>query len=83
MNRLLFCFLIMACTTAHAEVYRWTDANGKVHFSDKRPKSAAEDITEKVMKQRMVKKTTIDLALMNKKRFERITGGKYTLVSVK
>mgnify|MGYP002859665011 CR=1 FL=1 len=40
-----------------------------------------KDITEKVMKQRMVKKTTIDLALMNKKRFERITGGKYTLVS--
>lgn len=40
-----------------------------------------KDITEKVMKQRMVKKTTIDLALMNKKRFERITGGKYSLVS--
>jgi len=38
-----------------------------------------KDITEAVMKQRMVKKTTIDLALMNKKRFERISGNKYTL----
>ena len=39
-----------------------------------------KEITEKVMKQRMVKKTTIDLALMNKKRFERVAGGKYALV---
>lgn len=42
-----------------------------------------KEITEKVMKQRMVKKTTIDLALMNKKRFERVPGGKYNLVSNK
>ncbi len=40
-----------------------------------------KDITEKVMEQRMVKKTTIDLALMNKKRFQRVAGGKYALVS--
>lgn len=39
-----------------------------------------QKITEEVMKQRMVKKTTIDLALMNKKRFQRVTGGKYELV---
>ncbi len=39
-----------------------------------------KEITEEVMKQRMVKKTTIDLALMNKKRFERQTGNKYALV---
>lgn len=39
-----------------------------------------QDITEQVMKQRMVKKTTIDLALMNKQRFQRAGGGKYTLV---
>lgn len=37
-------------------------------------------ITDEVMKQRMVKKTTIDLALMNKKRFQRLTGGTYALV---
>ncbi len=39
-----------------------------------------KEIAEKVMEQRLVKKTTIDLALMNKKRFERITGNKYQLV---
>lgn len=39
-----------------------------------------KEIAEEVMKQRMVKKTTIDLALMNKKRFVRQTGNKYTLV---
>lgn len=39
-----------------------------------------KDITEKVMEQRMVKKTTIDLALMNKKRFERLPGSKYQLI---
>lgn len=39
-----------------------------------------QKITEEVMKQRMVKKTTIDLALMNKKRFQRLPGSKYTLV---
>lgn len=42
-----------------------------------------KDITEQVMKQRMVKKTTIDLALMNKKRFERQVGGKYSLITSK
>lgn len=40
-----------------------------------------KEITEQVMKQRMVKKTTIDLALMNKKRFERVSGGKYALIA--
>ncbi len=39
-----------------------------------------KEITDEVMKQRMVKKTTIDLALMNKKRFERQSGNKYILV---
>jgi hypothetical protein len=39
-----------------------------------------KEIAEEVMKQRMVKKTTIDLALMNKQRFIRQTGNKYTLI---
>ncbi len=29
---------LLATTPAHAEVYRWTDANGAIHFSDKPPK---------------------------------------------
>ncbi len=40
-----------------------------------------QEIADEVMKQRLVKKTTIDLALMNKKRFQRLSGGKYALVS--
>ncbi|MGF2733994.1 DUF4124 domain-containing protein [Marinobacter sp. DUT-1] len=29
---------LLATTPANAEVYRWTDANGAIHFSDKPPK---------------------------------------------
>lgn len=36
---LLFCSLMTV--PAHAEVYRWTDANGSIHFSDT-PPSAQE-----------------------------------------
>ncbi len=40
---------------AQAEVYRWVDANGKVHFSDRKPLSAtAEDVSGRL------KKTNID-----------------------
>lgn len=38
-------------TIANAEVYRWTDANGKVHYTDKKPAAKAENITDKVNKQ--------------------------------
>ncbi len=55
------------------------DVIGDVLKKAKRPLTKKE-ITEEVMKQRMVKKTTIDLALMNKKRFERQTGNKYTII---
>lgn len=40
-----------------------------------------KNIIEEVLKQRMVKKTTIDLALMNKKRFTRLPGANYTLTT--
>jgi len=55
------------------------DVIAEVLKKTKQPMTKKE-ITEEVMKQRMVKKTTIDLALMNKKRFERQTGNKYALV---
>ena len=38
-----------------------------------------EEITERVMTQRLVKQTTVNLALMNKDRFERMREGKYRL----
>ena len=30
-------FLLVPALAAHADLYRWTDANGQVHFSDKKP----------------------------------------------
>lgn len=30
----------MICVTAEAEIYKWKDANGKVHFSDTKPEQA-------------------------------------------
>lgn len=35
----------------NAEVYRWVDSNGKVHYTDKKPAEDAEDVTKKVTKQ--------------------------------
>jgi len=64
MKRFLFCFLILICVNTHAEVYRWTDANGKVHYGDKKPKSAAEDITEKV------KQTNVDTSTAEHQKLE-------------
>lgn len=37
---LLLCVLHAA---AHADVYRWTDADGRVHFGDKPPRDAATE----------------------------------------
>lgn len=31
-------FLLFSSALLHAEIYQWTDANGKVHFGDKAPK---------------------------------------------
>jgi hypothetical protein len=50
MNKLVLSFLITASVCAQAEVYRWTDANGKVHFGDKKGGTSAENITAKVSK---------------------------------
>ncbi len=44
--------LTLSCTT-QAEVYRWTDAEGKVHYSDKKPTRDAQNITREVSKQNL------------------------------
>ncbi len=64
MIKLALGVLILLSCTAQAEVYRWTDANGKVHFGDKKPKAAAEDITEKV------KKTNVDTSTSEHQKLE-------------
>ncbi|HWV14800.1 MAG TPA: DUF4124 domain-containing protein [Cellvibrio sp.] len=51
-NLILITCYLLASVTASAEVYRWTDKDGKLRYSDKRPKKvAAEDITATVNKQ--------------------------------
>jgi len=44
--------LLVAIQTAHAEIYRWVDENGKTHFSDKPShKIQSEDISETLEQQ--------------------------------
>lgn len=64
MIKLALCIFMFVSCGAYAEVYRWTDANGKVHFGDKKPKTAAEDITEKV------KKTNVDTSTREHQKLE-------------
>lgn len=39
----LLALLTAVVTTAPAEIYKWTDAQGNVHFGDQPPKSAASE----------------------------------------
>jgi len=64
MKWFFYSFLILMCANIQAEVYRWTDANGKVHYGDKKPKSTAEDITEKV------KQTNVDTSTAEHQKLE-------------
>lgn len=34
---------ILASSLSQAEVYKWTDSSGKVHFSDQKPESVAAE----------------------------------------
>jgi hypothetical protein len=49
-NIMMF-FLIITCSTLHAEVYKWIDENGKPQFSDKPPaEKKAESIGQTLEK---------------------------------
>ena len=37
MKALILCCLLLGMATAHAELYYWTDAHGKKHYSDTPP----------------------------------------------
>lgn len=37
MHKILAVWMVLACTLADAQVYRWVDEDGKVHFSDRKP----------------------------------------------
>jgi glutaredoxin len=40
MNKSAFLFLLTSALTAHAGVYKWTDAQGHTHYSDSPPPTA-------------------------------------------
>ena len=42
MARLLAAVLLLSCAAAHAQVYRWVDAKGTVHYSDAPPPSGTK-----------------------------------------
>jgi len=42
-GRLLF-FVAVVSTSVHADLYKWTDAQGKVHYSDQPPTAKAQII---------------------------------------
>src|SRR5690606_33482151 len=62
----LFSSLNLFSLSTRAEVYRWVDEDGNVHYSDKKPKTDAEDITRQVSKQ------NIDTSLDEQRRVQQI-----------
>lgn len=62
----LFSSLNLFSLPTRAEVYRWVDEDGKVHYSDKKPKTDAEDITRQVSKQ------NIDTSIDEQRRMQQI-----------
>lgn len=47
--RLLIGLCLLGCMSAYADIYRWTDAEGRVHYSDKPPRDArAKQVTAPV-----------------------------------
>lgn len=62
----LLCLVLLFSLNVSAEVYRWTDADGKVHFGDKKAGAAAENITDKV------KTTNVDTSTGEHQKLESI-----------
>ena len=64
MKKIIVCALLVFSLDVHAEVYRWTDANGKVHFGDKKLDKSAENITSNL------KTTNVDTSTTELKKME-------------
>lgn len=43
MRHLLYCLLVYCSLASSAEIYRWTDANGQVHFGEQ-PREGAQQV---------------------------------------
>ena len=44
---ILFSVLTLACVAAQADLYRWVDAGGKVHYSDQPPPASVKQVEKK------------------------------------
>lgn len=44
MRRMVILLAAMLAVPAQAELYKWTDADGRVHFTDKKPDQAASKV---------------------------------------
>ena len=44
---MLFSILMLACVCAQADLYRWVDAEGKVHYSDQPPPASVKQVEKK------------------------------------
>ncbi|MFZ6781207.1 DUF4124 domain-containing protein [Undibacterium sp. Ji83W] len=40
------CLSLVCATSAHAEIYKWVDANGKVHYSEKKDDAGKAKVEE-------------------------------------
>lgn len=52
MIKIAIVFLLFVSTNSYAEVYKWVDDKGKVHFSDKSPENTKADVIEYEHKER-------------------------------
>lgn len=46
-NWALFLIFLLACVAVQAELYRWVDADGKVHYSDQPPPANIKQVEKK------------------------------------
>jgi hypothetical protein len=65
-EKLILGLTLLLSLNVYAEVYRWRDAAGKVHFGDQKPKATAENITEKV------KSTNVDTSTSEHQKLESV-----------
>ena len=49
MRSLLLVLLLLLPSLAPAQMYRWVDGNGKVHYSDQAPPAGAKDVRQRPM----------------------------------
>ncbi|MBW9258660.1 MAG: glutaredoxin family protein [Candidatus Thiodiazotropha sp. (ex. Lucinisca nassula)] len=62
-NWILLPILLLSVTVVEAEIFKWTDEHGKVHFTDKPPADA--DASEVKLKINTIKSVSFDRSIFN------------------